>query len=126
MRRTAWFMVAAMLACLPRIGDAEVTRWEISKREPYADGKPIGDRGPCERWTGIVHFALNPNLAANAQIVDLSLAPTNGDGKVEFWADFELLLPVDRSRLNGALFYEVNNRGGKTAPRIIDGDADDF
>ncbi len=105
---------------------AEVTRWEITKREPYAGGKPIGKRGPCERWTGVVHFALNPSLAANSQVVDLSLAPRNGDGKVEFWADLELLVPVDRKQMSGALFYEVNNRGNKTATSIIDGGADDF
>jgi len=126
MRRLSAVIAVAMSACLPSLADAEVTRWDITKREPYASGKSIGDRGACERWTGVVHFALNPNLAANSQIVDLALAPKNADGKVEFWADFELLVPVDRSRLNGAVFYEVNNRGGTTAPRIIDGDADDF
>src|SRR5687767_13520528 len=117
-------LALSLLAAAPI--SAEVTRWEITKREPYAGGKAIGQRGACERWTGVVHFALDPKLAANAQIVDLGLAPRSADGKVEFWADFELLVPVDRSQLNGALFYEVNNRGNKTAPRIIDGDADDF
>ena len=121
-------LISALAAALAgaRLSWAEVTRWEITKREPYAAGKAIGERGPCERWTGVVHFALDPSLAANGQIVDLALAPKNGDGKVEFWADFELLVPVDRKQLNGALFYEVNNRGNKTAPGILDGGADDF
>jgi hypothetical protein len=120
-------LVLAALACVVSIpASAEVTRWEITKREPYAGGRAIGERGACERWTGVVHFALDPNLPANRAIVDLNLAPKNASGKVEFWADFEMLLPVDRSKLNGAVFYEVNNRGNKTAPRIIGGDADDF
>src|SRR5687768_7309683 len=105
---------------------AEVTRWEIVKREPYADGKPLGDRGPYERWTGKVHFALDPPAAANQQIVDLALAERNGEGKVEFWADFEMLVPVDRTKANGALFYEVNNRGNKTAPGMFNTGADEF
>jgi hypothetical protein len=58
--------------------------------------------------------------------VDLQLAPRNSNGRVEFSADFVMILPVDRSKLNGALFYEVNNRGGPTAPRLVDGEADDF
>jgi hypothetical protein len=121
----AWAAIAVSFA-LASSSLAEVTRWEITKREPYAGGRPIGERGPCERLAGVVHFALHPNLAANGQIVDLTLAPKNADGKVEFWADFELLVPVDRKQLNGALFYEVNNRGHKTAPGIFDGGADDF
>ena len=117
-------VVATILLATP--ASAEVTRWEITKREPYAGGRAIGERGACERWTGVVHFALDPSLPANRGIIDLGLAPRNAEGKVEFWANFEMLLPVDRSKLNGAVFYEVNNRGNKTAPRIIDGDADDF
>jgi alpha/beta hydrolase family protein len=105
---------------------AELVRWEIKKREPYAGGKPRGDLGPYEQWTGTVHFALDPAQSANAPIVDLKLAPRNAAGKVEFSADFRMLVPADRSKANGALFYEVNNRGGATAPRIIDGGADDF
>jgi len=105
---------------------AEVTRWEITSREPYADGRAMGDRGAYERWTGVVHFALDPAREANRAIVDLDLAEKNAQGKVAFWSDFELLVPVDLMKANGALFYEVNNRGNKTAPRIVDGEADDF
>src|SRR5262249_37899154 len=105
---------------------AELVRWEIKKREPYAGGKPRGDAGVFEQWTGTVHFALDPQQPANGQIIDLKLAPRNSAGKVEFYADFRMLVPVDRSKANGAVFYEVNNRGGATAPRIIEASADDF
>jgi hypothetical protein len=120
------FTALALVLLLAGAARAEVSRIEITKREPYAGGKPIGERGACERWSGVVHFALDPGLAANRQIVDLALAERHAAGRVEFWADFELLVPVDRSQLNGALFYEVNNRGNKTVPSIIDGGADDF
>ena len=105
---------------------AEVTRWEIAKREPYAGGQPRGEAGPYEQWTGVVHFAIDPEHAANKQIVDLNLAPRNAEGKVEFSADFRMLVPVDRAKANGAVFYEVNNRGNPTSTRIVDGGADDF
>lgn len=105
---------------------AEVVRWDIVQREPYASGQPRGAAGPYEQWTGVVHFAVDPGHAANQQIVDLKLAPRSTSGKVEFSADFRMLVPVDRSKANGAVFYEVNNRGNPTATRIIDGGADDF
>jgi hypothetical protein len=108
----------------PSLG--EVTRLEIQKREPYAGGKGHGERGSYEKLTGVVHFALDPELPANKIVRDLSLADRNEKGKVEFWADFEILVPKDLSKANGALLYEVNNRGNKTAPGIFDGGADDF
>jgi hypothetical protein len=123
-----WTVLLAVIAAvsLSAASSAKVTRWEIVKREPYANGKSFAAIGPYERWTGKVHYALNPRSEPNRAIVDLDRVPTNAKGDVEFWADFELLVPVDRSRANGALFYEVNNRGNKTAPGIIDGGADDF
>jgi hypothetical protein len=124
MLRTLIAAILSLIVAGPLAG--EVTRWEITKREPYADGKPMGDRGPYEKWTGKVHFALDPTAAANRQIVDLALAPASDAGKVEFWSEFEMLVPVDRSKANGALFYEVNNRGNKTAPNMFNTNADEF
>jgi hypothetical protein len=118
----AWLLILAATTPL----SAEVTRWEIVKREPYAGGKALGERGTYERWTGKVHFALDPADPANRAIVDLDLAPRNDGGKVEFWSDFEMLVPADRSQANGAVFYEVNNRGNKTAPNMFDTNAEEF
>ena len=112
--------------CLAATATAEVTRFEIQKREPYAASKVYGDRGSYEKLTGVVHFALDPGLPANKIVRDLTLAERNKDGNVEFWADFEILVPKDLSKANGAILYEVNNRGNKTAPGIFDGGADDF
>src|SRR5688572_31199587 len=91
-----------LLTALPSLAYSELVRWEIAKREPYAGGKPMGERGPYEELRGTVHFALDPAHAANKRIVDLNLAPKNGAGKVEFSADFRMLVPVDRSKANGA------------------------
>jgi hypothetical protein len=45
--------------------------------------------------------------------VDLALAPRNTNGLVEYSMDFFILKPVDLSKRNQKLFYEVNNRGNK-------------
>lgn len=120
------FMALCLVSSAAASLQAEVTRWEVSNREPYADGKPRGDRGGYERWTGKLYFAIDPKSEANRGIADLSLAPQNDHGLVEFSADFEMLVPSDRSQANGAVFYEVNNRGNKTSTSILDGGADDF
>lgn len=125
MLRPTLFGVCAIVA-LASFTHAEVARLEITSRQPYAEGRALGDRGAFEQLRGVAHFAVDPTAEANRIVVDLDLAPRNGAGKVEFSADFEMLVPVDRSQANGALFYEVNNRGGKTAPNMFNGGADDF
>lgn len=126
MSRIILLCACALSLTLPFKSSAELVRWQIDKREPYAGGKPRGDAGPYEQWTGTVYFALDPSDKANEQIVDLKLASRNATGKVEFSADVRMLVPVDRSKASGTLFYEVNNRGGATAPRAIEAGADDF
>jgi hypothetical protein len=117
MHRQLLVVGVAFVCAFTTAANAEVLEWRIASHEPYAAGKPIGEVGPCERLSGRIHFALDPANETNKQIVDLKLAPKNAQGKVDFWADFVMLVPVDRSKLNGALFYEVNN------PRQSDGAA---
>ena len=86
----------------------------------------MGDRGPYEQLTGVAHFAVDPKSPANANIVDLGLAPRNDKGRVEFQFGCGNTRAGRGSRANGAVFYEVNNRGNKTAPNMFNGGADDF
>ena len=111
---------------LVSVASGEVTRLEIQKREPYAGGKVHGERGSYEKVTGVVHFALDEVYNESHRVRDLLLADMTAERTVEFWADFEILMPKDLTKANGALLYEVNNRGNKTAPGIFDGGADDF
>ena len=92
---------------------------QITHTESFADGHPFGEAGPYERRTGTVAFALDPADPANANVVDLALAPTNARGLVEFTADLDMLQPVDLARGSGRLFYDVNNRGNKTVLRAF-------
>ena len=94
-------------------------RLSIERQAGFAEGFPFGDAGPYERLTGSAFFELDPGDPANANVVDLPLAPRNANGAVEFRADLDILKPVDLARGNGCLLYDVNNRGNKTALRAF-------
>ncbi len=94
---------------------AELRFLEILSREPFAGGMAFADTGPYEKIVAVARFAVDPKQERNKVIVDLDLAPSNRDGKVEFEADVCILMPKDPAKGNGALLYDVNNRGNKLA-----------
>jgi len=85
----------------------------IDDRRPFADGISFGDTGPYERLTGRVLFAVDPDAPAQADVVDLKLAPRDDAGMVRFEADFMILRPLDGG--NGRVFFDYGNRGHKRA-----------
>ncbi|MCI0683208.1 MAG: hypothetical protein L0Y71_13990 [Gemmataceae bacterium] len=122
MKRICIALVGLMTVAAPT--RAELVDFKILHREPYADGKSFGDVGPYEKIVGIARFAVDPKHPRNKVIVDLDLAPANKDGKVEFESDVYILAPKDVSKGNGALFYDVNNRGNKLALGMFNTPAD--
>jgi Alpha/beta hydrolase domain len=102
-------------------GKAGITGIEITSRQSFAEGTAFGTAGAYERITGIAHGEVDPADARNAPIVDLDKAPRNAHGRVEYDTDIFILRPVDATRGNGALLYEVNNRGMKTLAGTIMG-----
>jgi hypothetical protein len=94
---------------------AEVVRVQIDRRGPFADGHHFGQTGSYESLAGRLFFEVDPDAPANACITDLKRAPRNKRGRVEFWADFYLLKPVDPGKGNRRLLYDVHNRGNKLA-----------
>ncbi len=112
-----YFLLSFLL--LPGFLSAEVTRFEITTREPFADGKVFGEAGSYERIIGRVFFELDPNASANRNIRDLKLAPQNEMGKVELSCDLFILAPKDPDKGNRALLYGVNNRGNLNALRFF-------
>jgi hypothetical protein len=117
--RATWILV--VLVWLVATVEARVVRVEILSRNDVQDGKPFGAVGAYERITGRVYFAVNPANIHNRQIVDLDKAPRNAQGEVEFSADLHLLRPKDMKRGNGAVLFEVSNRGGKSILRLVNG-----
>ena len=112
-------MALLLLLCGRHLTHAEVVSLEIIHRQPFAGGQSFGDTGAYEKITGIARFAIDPDHPRNKPIVDLARAPRNADGKVEFETDFYILAPKDPAKGNGAIFYDVNNRGNKLALRFF-------
>lgn len=111
--RLSSLVCTGLLALFSTAAEARVVKLRIDRRELVLNGKTFGSAGAYETLVGIVEFALDPALAINRNIVDLKLAPRNERSEVEFTADFYILKPVDPSKGNGRLLYEVGNRGGK-------------
>lgn len=108
------FCLLCLAACMAS-ASAEVVRIQIEQRRPFANGAGFGNTGAYESISGRLFFAVDPESPANDRITDLDLAARNGNGQVEFWADFFLLQPVDPAKGNGRLLYDVHNRGNKLA-----------
>jgi hypothetical protein len=121
-RRSGSAAALAVLAlALAGPARAGLVALDVQRREPFAGGKSFGAAGPYEKLVGVARFAVDPRQARNGVITDLGLAPRNGDGLVEFEADFFILAPKDPSRGNGAILYDVNNRGNKLALGMFNG-----
>jgi hypothetical protein len=106
---------------LASYASAQVTRIEITAREPLNGGQAVGGAGPYEVLRGRVHGEVDPRDPHNAIIQDLQLAPRNARGKVEYVATFALAKPVDSRHASGVLIYQVVNRGNGTVTPSPDG-----
>lgn len=85
-------------------------RFEILRRDPFAEGAEFGAAGAYERIAGRVHLAVDP---AQPGVYDLALAERGADGLVHVAADFWVLQPVDPARGSGRLLFDLLNRGNK-------------
>jgi hypothetical protein len=84
-------------------------RLTVTATEDYPGS--FGSVGAYERVTGTISGEVDPRDPKNAVIQDLSLAPVNARGMVEYSADFTMLKPKDMSKANGVLRYDAPNRG---------------
>jgi Alpha/beta hydrolase domain len=92
----AWIASAVLLP-------AEVTRVEVVTTVPWLGG--------YEMVKGRVYFELDPRSATGRRVTDITLAPRNAAGKVEFSSDFVLVRPKDPARSRGTALLEIPNRG---------------
>ena len=110
-RHASVWLLAVVLTATPVA--AEVILIDITSRAPF--GEDVDSKiGPYERIRGVVVYALDPSDEANAQIVDLELAATDGQGRVQFYGDIEIIAPLDRAQAQSTVLYVVNNRGRRT------------
>src|SRR5437660_823831 len=92
--------------------DARITRIQImTKESPTFGGFSFPGVGQYEKLQGKAFGELDPTDPKNAIIVDITLAPRNANGKVEYSHDFYILKPIDLSKGNHKAFYEPPNRG---------------
>lgn len=92
---------------------AAITSLEIQRTESFAEGATFGATGAYVKIVGVAHGELDPAAPANRGIVNLDRAPRNERGRVEYDVDFYVLRPVDPTRGNRKILYEVTNRGRK-------------
>ncbi len=105
----------ALLALTPP-ASARVTQIVIKTVEsPAFGGKTFGDVGAYERVSGQIVGEVDPKDRRNAVIVDIDHAPRNPNGSVSYATDFQILRPVDRSKQNHRLLFEITNRGRTNA-----------
>src|SRR5262245_13312136 len=49
-----------LIVCTTTSASAELRQLRIRSREPYAEGRAMGERGPYESLKGTAHFAVDP------------------------------------------------------------------
>src|SRR6266508_6689931 len=116
----AGLLTASSISAAPAASKAScppqgVVRVEITRREPFAGGMSFGRSGSYEKLVGKAYLAEDPTDAHNALIQDIDKVPVDACGHVQFSTDIYILKPVDMSKGNHELFFEVNNRGNKIA-----------
>lgn len=106
-----FIMLLNLLILMPVTLKAEVTRVIVTKTEPYLEGRVFGDAGSYLRLSGQIYGEIDPRNPLNSLIQDISLAPVNSRGMVEYVSDFVILKPADMTQSNGLLFMSLPNRG---------------
>jgi hypothetical protein len=105
-------VAAALLAWAPE-ALARVTHIQITRIEPVFEGASFGAAGPYEKVVGRAFGEVDPDDPLNRGIVNIDKAPRNVGGMVEYEVDIYLLKPVDLSKGNRRIYFNVLNRGNK-------------
>jgi hypothetical protein len=90
-----------------------VTRVAIDSRVTIPE-LTFGETGQYEKLVGRAYLEADPTDPHNSIITDIDKASRNARGMVEYSTDLYILKPVDMSRSNGILLFDVNNRGNKS------------
>ncbi len=107
--------IGALAFSAALVAQARVTRIAIDRTEPL-------DGGRYEAITGRAFGELDPSDPLDAGITDITFAPRNARGRVEYVSRFTLTKPADMAKASGLLWYDLVNRGapveaGKGATR---------
>jgi hypothetical protein len=106
--------LAIALLGIGHLAEARITRIVITTvQSPAFGGTSFGAVGQYEQLDGTAYGEVDPKDPLNAVITDIELAPRNSRGMVEYSMDISILKPIDMSRGNHTLIYDVVNRGNK-------------
>ena len=107
-------VLAAATLALPSSVDARVKKIVVEKKvSPAFDGASFGPAGPYETLAGRAFGELDPKDPRNALITDITLAPKNAAGMVEYVASFYVVKPIDMSKASRLMWQAAPNRGGR-------------
>jgi hypothetical protein len=122
MRLSISIAACIILVSTSQLALARITKIKITRIEsPTFDGRAFGSVGPYEKLVGHIEGELDPADPHNSVITDVAFAPRNTQGKVEYATDVMILRPIDRSKGNHKIWYELTNRGSMSAfPRYND------
>ena len=110
----------AVTLSTPALG--RITRIDIDKVEPAFGGQSFGAVGSFEHVIGRAHGEVDPKSPDNSIIQDITLAPRNQRGMVEYTTDIDILRPADPAKSNNILLFNVINRGNKGALPLFNAD----
>jgi hypothetical protein len=104
-------LVTAIALGLVSPATARVTHMTITATESPTFGGASFAAGQYERIEGRITGEVDPNDPQNAVIVDIEHAPRNANGTVGYSVDFQILRPIDLSKGNHRVLFELPNRG---------------
>jgi len=96
--------------------EARITKITIASTVPAYGGAAFGSVGAYEFVTGVAFGEIDPGDERNRIIQDIELAPRNARGRVEYSTKFQILKPVDESKGNHMMLFEIVNRGNELDP----------
>jgi Alpha/beta hydrolase domain len=120
--RKSKFTVAVLLGLVIGMpaADARITRVVIDRMEsPTFGGVSFGNVGQYEKLIGRAYGELDPRDELNSGIVYIDRAPLNVVKRVEYSIDVFILKPIDMSRGNRTVLYDVVNRGDTRALAVF-------
>ncbi len=112
-------LIPAWLLSAPPGAQARITSITITNRTSPAFGGATFAAGAYEELDGTATGEVDPNDPRNAVITDIALAPRNANGMVEYSMDISILKPIDESKGNHVMLYDVVNRGNKIVPSFF-------
>ena len=88
--------------------------------EPFAEGRSFGKVGSYERLKGVARGQLDPLAPQNSGIVDLTKAPRNARGLVDYEVDLDIQMRLDGTLASEPVTVAVRGPSRSIATAVAD------